>query len=90
MGTWQAVDAEARFSALLDAAADEGPQVIRQKGRTFVITAKQDQQEEPVKAAESEPKKFVSAWEALRPSFEDRFDLELPERDWQSRPVDLG
>jgi hypothetical protein len=33
--------------------------------------------------------KFVSAWDALRPSFDERYDVEFPRVKWVSRDVDF-
>ncbi len=90
MASWQATDAKARFSALLDAAATEGPQVVRRRKRTFVVTTQEEFDRHVTEASAGKPKKFISAWDALRPSFDERYDLEIPERVWKSRPVDLG
>lgn len=90
MASWQATDAKARFSALLDAAATEGPQVVRRRKRTFIVTTEEEFEKRVAEASPVKPKKFISAWEALRPSFDERYDLELPKREWKSRPADLG
>ena len=90
MTSWGATNAKAKFSALLDAAEKEGPQLIRRRKHTFVVTTEEEFERRVAEAREGKPKKFISAWDALRPSFDERYDLELPKREWKSRPVDLG
>jgi len=90
MANWQATNAKAKFSALLDAAEQEGPQRIQRRKLTFVVTTEKEFERRVAEASADKPKKFISAWDALRPTFDERYDLELPQREWKSRPVDLG
>lgn len=90
MASWHAPDGKARFSALFDAAATQVPQVVRRRKRTFIVTTEEEFKRRVAEAPPKTSKKFVSAWEALRPSFDERYDLELPKREWKSAPVDHG
>lgn len=91
MANWQATNAKAKFSALLDAAEAEGPQLIRRRKLTFVVTTEEEFERRMMAAREGKPKKFVSAWDSLKPSFDERFDdVEFPRTSWRSRTVDLG
>lgn len=39
--TWAVADAKARFSAVLDKAETEGPQVVRRRKRDFVVITRE-------------------------------------------------
>ena len=90
MASWQATDAKARFSALLDAAATEGPQLVRRRKVKYVVTTEEEIEKRLAEAREGKRKVFISAWDALRPPFQDRFDVDFPRVDLKPRPVDLG
>jgi prevent-host-death family protein len=89
MTNWGATNAKAKFSALLDAAEKEGPQLIRRRKHTFVVTTEEEFERRVAEAREGKPKKFISAWDALRPSFDERYDVEFPRVDLEVRPVDF-
>jgi len=90
MANWQATHAKARFSALLDAAEQEGPQRIQRRQLTFVVTVEKELDSHVAEASTGKPKKFVSAWDALKPSFDERYDdVEFPRVDLEVRPVDF-
>jgi hypothetical protein len=78
MAYWQATNAKAKFSGLLDAAASEGPQLIHRRKQTFVVTTEEEIERRLAEASQGKRKKFISAWDALRPSFDQRFDVDLP------------
>ncbi len=90
MAYWQATNAKARFSALLDAAESEGPQLIHRRKLTFVVTTEEEIERRLAEARAGKRKKFVSAWDALRPSFDRRFDVEFPRLNSEFREVDFG
>jgi hypothetical protein len=75
---WQATNAKAKFSGLLDAAASEGPQLIHRRKQTFVVTTEEEIERRLAEASKGKRKKFISAWDALRPSFNQRFDVDFP------------
>jgi prevent-host-death family protein len=77
MASWRVAEAKAKFSEVLDKAEHEGPQLVRRKAREFYVLTR-EQLESRTPTAPSEPKPFVSAWDALRPSFDDRYDVEFP------------
>jgi hypothetical protein len=78
MAYWQATNAKAKFSGLLDAAASEGPQLIHRRKQTFVVTTEEEIERRLTEACEGKRKKFISAWDALRPSFDQRIDVDFP------------
>jgi hypothetical protein len=79
--------AKAQFSALLDKAEAEGPQLVKRRKREFYIVTKEQLAE--TKAVASD-KPFVSAWDALRPSFNERYDVDFPRFKGKTRKVDFG
>jgi hypothetical protein len=80
-------EAKAKFSAVLDKAETEGPQLVRRRKREFYVLTR-EQLEQRSKELD---KPFVSAWDALRPSFEERYDdVEFPRLKGKMRIVDLG
>jgi prevent-host-death family protein len=87
MPNWRVAEAKAKFSEVLDRAEHEGPQVIQRKSRQFFILTRE--QLESHTHAPTEPKPFISAWDALRPSFEDRYDVDFPRATGTTRPVDF-
>jgi hypothetical protein len=90
MAYWQATNAKAKFSALLDAAQSEGPQLIHRRKHKFVVTTEEEIERRLTEAREGKRTKFISAWDALRPSFDRRYDVDFPRLKWKPRPVDLG
>ncbi len=90
MAYWKATNAKAKFSGLLDAAASEGPQLIHRRKQTFVVTTEEEIERRLGEAREGKRKKFISAWDALRPSFDQRYDVEFPRLKSKPRPVNLG
>jgi hypothetical protein len=90
MANWRATNAKAKFSGLLDAAESEGPQLIHRRKQTFVVTTTAEIERRLADAREGKREKFISAWDALRPSFDQRFDVDFPRIKGGIRPVDLG
>lgn len=78
MANWQATTAKAKFSAMLDAAEREGPQLIHRRKKLFVVTTEEEIEKRLEEARKGKRKKFISAWDALRPSFDQRYDVEFP------------
>ena len=88
MGTWGVAKAKAHFSAVLDKAETEGPQLVTRRKRVFLVMTKEQMEKEKQAPAVEAP--FVSAWDALRPSFDERFDdVEFPRAKGKSRKADL-
>ena len=90
MASWRATNAKAKFSGLLDAAESEGPQLIHRRKQTFVVTTEAEIERRLADAREGKREKFISAWDALRPSFDERFDVDFPRIKGGIRSVDLG
>jgi prevent-host-death family protein len=90
MATWRATNAKAKFSGLLDAAESEGPQLIRRRTQTFVVTTEAEIERRIEEARKGKRQKFISAWDALRPSFDERFDIDFPRSKSKARLVDFG
>jgi prevent-host-death family protein len=84
MGTWGVAEAKAHFSAVLDKAETEGPQLVTRRKREFYVLTK-DQLTELGKLPVKDDKPFVSAWDALRPSSELCFDFDFPRAKGKSR-----
>jgi prevent-host-death family protein len=87
--TWPATQAKAKFSEVLDKAETEGPQVVRRRKREFYVLTK-EQFEDRNKSSGKKDQRFVSAWDALKPSFKARYDVEFPRLRGKSRKADLG
>ena len=91
MAYWRATNAKAKFSGLLDAAESEGPQLIHRRKQTFVVTTEKEIERRLAEAKNGKRGKFISAWDALRPSFDERYDdVEFPRLGGKMRTVDLG
>ncbi len=75
MASWAVAEAKARFSAVLDRATVEGPQVIQRRRQRFVLLT-----EEQLKAqgTASALKSEKSAWDALRPASGELFEVDFP------------
>jgi hypothetical protein len=90
MAYWRATNAKAKFSGLLDAAENEGPQLIKRRTQTFVVTTEVEIERRLEEAKKGKRKKFISAWDALRPSFDERYDVDFPRSKSKARWVDFG
>ncbi len=83
MTTWGATQAKAQFSAVLDKAETEGPQLVRRRKREFYVLTKEQLEQRSKERAVEKP--FVSAWDALRPSSGLCFDYEFPRAKGKAR-----
>ena len=90
MAYWRATNAKAKFSGLLDAAESEGPQLIKRRAQTFVVTTEVEIERRLEEAKKGKRQKFISAWDALRPSFDARYDVDFPRSKSKARWVDFG
>ena len=88
MAQWRVAEAKAKFSEMLDRAEHEGPQIVRRKTREFYILTR-EQLESHTHTAPVEPKPFVSAWDALRPSAELCFDFDFPRAKGKARAAEF-
>ncbi len=88
MTSWRATEAKAKFSAVLDKAESEGPQLVRRRKKTFVLLTEEELEERTKNKGVVEMKApEQSAWDALRPSAELRFDYEFPRVRGKVRPA---
>lgn len=90
MAYWRATNAKAKFSALLSAAETEGPQLIHRRTQTFIVTTRDEMERRFAEGKKGKRQKFVSAWDALRPSFDNRYDIDFPRVGSKARWVDFG
>lgn len=82
-----ATSAKAKFSAMLDAAESEGPQVIQRRQKLFVVTTEEEIEKRIGEAIKGKREHFLSAWDAMKPSFRGRYDVEFPRVRSRSRVV---
>jgi len=75
MTTWRATKAKAQFSAMLDKAENEGPQLVTRRNRVFDVLTKEQMTSSP---SPDHEKPFVSACDALKPSSGELFDVDFP------------
>jgi prevent-host-death family protein len=87
MATWQATKAKAQFSEVLDRAATEGPQLVRRRKQEFYVVTKEQLVSAGSQTPASEQKPFVSAWDALRPSSDELFDVDFPRLKSKPREI---
>lgn len=85
--TWAATEAKAKFSEVLDKAQAEGPQLVRRRKQKYLIMT--SEQFEAAVQTKEEPKPFVSAWEALRPSSGATFDVEFERLSGKARAAEF-
>ena len=78
MANWAVAEAKARFSAVLDKAEAEGPQLVRRRKQEFYVLTKEQLTALRSRTSPAETKTFVSAWDALRPSSGELFDVNFP------------
>jgi hypothetical protein len=72
--TWAATQAKAKFSEILDKAETQGPQRIDRRKKRFILLTEEQFKKHGKKSATPAKKPFVSAWDALKPSFSERYD----------------
>ena len=87
---WAATKAKAKFSGLLTAASTEGPQLIRRRNEVYVVTTEQEIEKRLQEARQGKRKKFISAWDALRPPFDERYDVKMRRTKSGLRWPDFG
>lgn len=85
MRTWPVQEAKARFSALLDASLEEGPQVVTRRGVEAAVLVPVEEWRRLRRAARP-------ALKALLTADEPRFEMPVPSRGRQRRrtPADVG
>ena len=87
MAKWAATNAKAKFSAMLDAAESQGPQIIHRRKQLFVVTTEEEIQRRLDEARNGKRKRFLSAWDAMAPKFERRYEIDFPRTKSKSRWV---
>lgn len=81
MRQWPVQDAKARFSELLDASLENGPQVVSRRGKPEAVLVSLEEWESLKRRAKPDLKELL-----LGPG--PRFDLDLPPRgQWKMRDV---
>jgi hypothetical protein len=94
MANWAVAEAKARFSAVLDRAESEGPQLVERRKRRFVLMteeelARRTQAAVGVSAPVEGETSGKRLWDALRCPPEDRVDVEFPRLKWKPRKVEF-
>jgi len=84
---WGVAKAKAQFSAVLDKAESEGPQLVKRRKREFYILTREQLAERAPALVTAADKPFVSAWDALRPSSGELFDVDFPRATSKPRMV---
>ena len=87
MADWGATQAKAQFSAVLDKAENEGPQLVRRRKQEFYVSTKEQWIKHSQETASIAKKPFLSAWDALRPSSGEFFDVDFPRLKSKPRKV---
>lgn len=74
--TWGAASAKAKFSAVLDEAETQGPQLVKRRKTNFFVVTEQQWNDRALPATKvAEP--FVSIWDSLRVEAEFQTDEDL-------------
>ena len=94
MANWAVAEAKARFSAVLDCAESEGPQLVERRKRRFVLMTEEELARRTQATAEAGAlvKGETSGkrlWDALRCPQKDGVDMEFPRLKWKPRKVEL-
>ncbi len=82
---WAATQAKAKFSEVLDKAETSGPQLVKRRKREFLVITTEDYAKRTVAKVTEKP--FVSAWDAMKPSFDARYDFDIPRSKSKARWV---
>ena len=92
MANWAVAEAKAKFSAVLDKAEKEGPQLVERRKKRFVLMTEEElARRTRVSAAVSAPVAGEASgkrlWDALRCPPEDGVDVEFRRLKWKPRKV---
>jgi hypothetical protein len=94
MANWAVAEAKAKFSAVLDKAENEGPQLVERRKKRFVLMTEEELVRRvrgsvvlsaPV-AGETSGKRL---WDALRSAPKDGVEVKLPRLKWKPRKVEF-
>ncbi len=94
MASWAVAEAKAKFSAVLDRAEKEGPQLVERRKRRFVLMTEEElTRRTQIYAKTIVPRKGEASgkrlWDALRCAPSDGVDVEFPRLKSKARKVDL-
>jgi len=94
MANWAVAQAKANFSAVLDKAENEGPQLVQRRKKRFVLMTEEELARRTRKCAAATPpvtgeKSGKRLWEALRRPPKDGVDVEFPRLKWKPRKVEF-
>jgi hypothetical protein len=92
MANWAVAEAKAKFSAVLDKAESEGPQLVERRKKRFVLMTEEElSRRMRVSVATSAPvtgeESGKRLWDALRCPPKDDVDVEFPRLNWKPRKV---
>jgi hypothetical protein len=94
MTNWAVAEAKAKFSAVLDRAENEGPQLVERRKRRFVLMTEEELTRRThasgsVSAPTERGPSGKRLWDALRCPPEDGVDVEFPRLKWKPRKVEF-
>jgi hypothetical protein len=92
MATWAATEAKAKFSAVLNKAKKEGPQVVRRRDEEYIVATKVQFEHGTAADVDVDRDGKTSGqrlWERLRCPPEDGIDVELERPNWTMRKVEF-
>jgi hypothetical protein len=94
MTTWRATETKAKFSAVLNKAKKEGPQVVRRRDEEFIVATRVEFQNLMAREVEADLDKDGKTsgqrlWERLRCPPPDGVDVELERPNWAMRKVEF-
>jgi Antitoxin Phd_YefM, type II toxin-antitoxin system len=88
MADWGATQAKAQFSAVLDKAESEGPQLVQRRKTRFVVLMEEELTRRESAASTSIPQTSgQSLWDALRMPSTHRYDMDFPRLKSKARAV---
>ena len=92
MASWAVAEAKAKFSAVLDKAEIEGPQLVERRKKRFVLMTEEElarRTRTSVGAPAGMEGSGKRLWDALRCPPEDGVDVEFPRLKWKPRKVEF-
>jgi hypothetical protein len=89
MGTWGVAKAKAQFSAVLDLAESEGPQLVKRRKQEFYVLTKEQLAEQAgvIGSSPAQPMSGRELWDLLRLPPEDGIDTDFPRPKGNAREV---
>jgi hypothetical protein len=94
MANWAVAEAKAKFSAVLDKAESEGPQLVERRKKRFVLMTEEElARRTRVSATVGAPVVGETSgkrlWDALQCAPKDGVDVEFPRLKWKPRKVEF-